>query len=306
MSTVLDEYRGTAEPYLDGLARVLRHTHPDTVTWVALLCALGAGVSWGLLVIVPVISAIGMLLVFLGGLLVGLNGIFDALDGKLARHHGISSRRGDFLDHILDRYADLAILGGLTLGTLSSGEALGVLAILGVLLSSYMGTQAQAVGVGRNYKGMLGRADRLMLLIILAFAQLTLLVAAARVELGPTLTYGVLRWTPTVMDIGLVILAVGGQATAVQRAAATWEELSRREAGGTSELAAAQRRLAEAEQGLTAAKEAVRTARAASRSRRAALAKRQRDALDAAKADEQIQRERVEAAPRGDLSRGPR
>ena len=37
---------------------------------------------------------------------------------------------------------------------------IGVFALTGVLMSSYLGTQAQAVGVGRYYGGILGRADR--------------------------------------------------------------------------------------------------------------------------------------------------
>ena len=36
----------------------------------------------------------------------------------------------------------------------------------GVLMSSYLGTQAQAVGLKRNYGGILGRADRLVLLMV--------------------------------------------------------------------------------------------------------------------------------------------
>jgi len=42
----------------------------------------------------------------------------------------------------------------------------GVFALTGVLMSSYLGTQAQAVGVGRFYGGLLGRADRLVLIMV--------------------------------------------------------------------------------------------------------------------------------------------
>ncbi len=37
---------------------------------------------------------------------------------------------------------------------------IGVFALTGVLMASYLGTQAQAVGVGRYYGGLLGRSDR--------------------------------------------------------------------------------------------------------------------------------------------------
>ena len=36
---------------------------------------------------------------------------------------------------------------------------------------SYMGTQAQAVGAGREYAGLLGRADRLVVLSIVPIIQ---------------------------------------------------------------------------------------------------------------------------------------
>ena len=36
---------------------------------------------------------------------------------------------------------------------------------------SYMGTQAQAVGAGREYAGLLGRADRLVVLAIVPIIQ---------------------------------------------------------------------------------------------------------------------------------------
>ena len=49
---------------------------------------------------------------------------------------------------------------------------IGVLGLTGVLMSSYMGTQAQAVGVGRFYGGLLGRADRLVLLIVVCIVSL--------------------------------------------------------------------------------------------------------------------------------------
>jgi archaetidylinositol phosphate synthase len=75
------------------------------------------------------------------------------------------SLRGDFLDHAVDRYADIFIMTGIFAGGLVSWQ-IGVFALTGVLMASYLGTQAQAVGVGRYYGGVLGRADRLVLIIV--------------------------------------------------------------------------------------------------------------------------------------------
>jgi hypothetical protein len=78
-----------------------------------------------------------------------------------------------------------------------------------------MGTQAQAVGLGRAYAGLMGRADRLVILWFAAWVQL----------FGDPngLGGGPLVYTP--MTLALVLLAVLGQVTAVQRAIASWQRL---------------------------------------------------------------------------------
>ncbi|MDD5025648.1 MAG: CDP-alcohol phosphatidyltransferase family protein, partial [Methanoregula sp.] len=96
---------------------------------------------------------------------VACNAFFDAMDGAVAREMKVQSLRGDFLDHAVDRYADIFIITGIFAGGLVPWQ-IGVLALTGVLMASYLGTQAQAVGVGRYYGGILGRADRLVLVMI--------------------------------------------------------------------------------------------------------------------------------------------
>ena len=82
----------------------------------------------------------------------------------------VASRRGDLVDHTLDRVADIIIVGGIALGSLVD-ITLGFAAIIGILMLSYMGTQAQAVGAGREYAGLLGRADRLVVLVMVPIIQ---------------------------------------------------------------------------------------------------------------------------------------
>jgi len=138
--------------------------------------------------------------------LVAINALFDALDGAIAREMQLASPRGDFLDHVLDRYADISIITGIFAG----GEApwiIGVFGLTGVLMSSYLGTQAQAVGVGRYYGGTLGRADRLLLII--AAGLLTLLFPAGYAGLS------ILSWL-------LLLFGIFGHATAIQRFFYVW------------------------------------------------------------------------------------
>ena len=74
------------------------------------------------------------------------------------------------MDHTLDRVADVIILGGIALSSMVD-ITIGFGAIIGVLMLSYMGTQAQAVGAGREYAGLLGRADRLVILVMIPIIQ---------------------------------------------------------------------------------------------------------------------------------------
>ena len=202
---VLDRYRAAADRLLVPVAMRLRHVNPNAVSWVALLAAVGAGVGF-----------------FLGGaaflslalLLLLANAYLDALDGKIAKLAGKASARGDFLDHVLDRYADVVMLGGVAF-SMYCRLGVGTLALLGVLLTSYMGTQAQAVGQGRRYAGMLGRADRLVLLFVGGLLQL---LAAPQ---GGVL-WGVAPIAFQPLEWFMVLFVVLGHATAIQRGIGTW------------------------------------------------------------------------------------
>ena len=150
--------------------------------------------------------------VVLGIVMVVLNAVFDALDGALARDTGAAGLRGDFLDHVIDRYADIFIITGIFAGG-AAPWPIGVFALTGVLMSSYLGTQAQAVGVGRYYGGILGRADRLVLIII----------AGALTVLLPETIYGM-----NFLGGLLVIFGIFGHYTALQRFVHVWRQIDKR------------------------------------------------------------------------------
>src|SRR2546427_13050446 len=95
---------------------------------------------------------------------------------------GKASVRGDSLDHVLDRYADVFMLGGIAFNATYCRLGVGTLALLGVLLTSYMGTQEQSVGPGRAYGGVLGRADWLRHLLFGCLIQLLEAPSCGRVR----------------------------------------------------------------------------------------------------------------------------
>ena len=87
----------------------------------------------------------------------------DALDGAIARKFG-KSKLGDFLDHTFDRISDSAIFVGLAFNPLYNAKII-FITLVSVLIVSYLGTQAHALTKVRFYGGLLGRADRLLILV---------------------------------------------------------------------------------------------------------------------------------------------
>jgi len=201
----LDSLRPYAEKILKPLANVLSRTGvtPDATSVLSLIFAAGAGVLY-------TISCGDRTLALAAGVLVLLNGIADAMDGEIARIAGTAGIRGDFLDHVIDRYADVFIICGIFFGEYIDWR-IGVAAIVGTLLTSYLGTQAQAVGLGRHYGGILGRADRLVLIML----------ASILYFLYPYEIYGAssLGWS-------IVLIAVASNLTTLQRFVHIWKELS--------------------------------------------------------------------------------
>ena len=155
---VLDKHRDTADKVLVPMAKRIIRVNPDHISAIAITLAAIAGILfyfsgtwyWLLIVSVAVLMA---------------SALMDALDGKVAKMSKKASLRGDFLDHVLDRYADIFLI----LGIMLSGYCnwfIAVLGLTGVLMTSYLGTQSQAVGVKRDYGGVLGRADRLAIMML--------------------------------------------------------------------------------------------------------------------------------------------
>jgi archaetidylinositol phosphate synthase len=160
-----------------------------------------------------------------------LSGLFDAIDGKVARLTGKASKKGDLLDHILDRYSDVFMIGGIAFSAWCS-PYIGMLALIGVLLTSYMGTQAQALGAGRLYAGLLGRADRVVLLTLAPIVQMLFVILLTPFYSGGPIepyTWGWINFgygiSLSIFEIVMLWFAVVGNITAVQRAAAIWKKL---------------------------------------------------------------------------------
>jgi archaetidylinositol phosphate synthase len=208
---VLDGYRRFADRILIPIASRMLFIEPNTLTVVAFLMA----------VIASILFYLGGIFFLLASLFVFLNASFDALDGKIAKLANKTSHRGDFLDHVLDRYADVFIIGGIMLSAYCN-DIIGFFAVLAVIFASYMGTQAQAVGAGRDYSGILGRADRLVILTIMPIIHYILLLQNIQ-------TIPIAGWSFTFVELVMFWFIIAGNVTAIQRGVSTWRELKRKE-----------------------------------------------------------------------------
>jgi len=202
---VLDSQRENVDPLLTSIAKYLIHINPNLLSWLSLLFAFFAGIFF---YFSSPDKELDNYFLYFAVLFVFLNGFFDAIDGKVAKLAHKTSKKGDFLDHALDRYADVFIVGGLALSPwLKAHTYIGLLAIVGMLLTSYMGTQAQAIGYKRNYKGLLGRADRLVILMFIPIIQHIFIIYDDFIFLSG---FYLLEWA-------LIYFAIVGNLTSIQR-----------------------------------------------------------------------------------------
>ncbi|BAB59762.1 phosphatidyltransferase [Thermoplasma volcanium GSS1] len=198
---MLDSYRAKVDSILTPIAQALGFLSPNTISIISLISA-------GLTGIFFYLNYLYLSLLFLI-----ISALFDAVDGKLARIQGKSSKRGDFIDHSFDRFSDVFILLGFTFSRYANVD-LGIFALIGVILTSYMGTQAQALGLNRLYAGIMGRADRLVLMVIFI---------ALQIPIGIIVRFPFLTLTPT--NLMLLIFGILGSATVVQRFYIIFKEL---------------------------------------------------------------------------------
>lgn len=155
-------YLRMVEPVVDLM--VAWKVNPNHITTIGTICSLIAG---GIYAAGHIRTA---------GWVLGLTAIFDVIDGQVARRANRSTVFGAFYDSTLDRVADGAVLGGLTIFFARNGVhqsipywmstpmvAVLLLGIIGSFLTSY--TRARAEGLGIDAKvGILQRPERIVML----------------------------------------------------------------------------------------------------------------------------------------------
>jgi archaetidylinositol phosphate synthase len=154
---VLNRTRARIKPFIDSLGKALGNTKlsPNFWTVVGFLFAVLAGLLYALYPSRPYLAAFAII----------VSGVFDVLDGAVARVMGRVSKAGSFNDSTLDRVAEVAIYAGIIYGAYTS-SLLVLLALSFSLLVSYARAKGDSLFVALSGVGIGERAERLVALVI--------------------------------------------------------------------------------------------------------------------------------------------
>jgi CDP-diacylglycerol--glycerol-3-phosphate 3-phosphatidyltransferase len=151
-----------------------------------------------------ILFAKGLFLV--AGLVVLFAGIFDMVDGEVARRTKTVTKFGAFFDSVIDRYSDVVLLLGLVIWYAKLNHmmyvALAALVLIGSLMTSYTRARAESL-IPACKVGFLERPERIVLLIIGSLTD----------------TMGAVLW----------VMAILSNWTVSQRIWYTWQESKRME-----------------------------------------------------------------------------
>lgn len=146
------------EPTADLLIRW--GVRPNTITTI--------GTGWA--AVAGVLFALGNIRT--AGFVLAATAMFDVLDGTVARRSGRTSTFGAFYDSTLDRIADGALMGGLTvfyaINPVYRNMPMMVVALVGLIgtfVISYTRARAEALGIDAKI-GVMQRPERIVLLCV--------------------------------------------------------------------------------------------------------------------------------------------
>ncbi len=159
---MLNNLRDTLRPALEKMGRGFASTGLPANFWTgiglgfALVSALvyGMGIEFGLII---------------GGVLLLVSGFFDMVDGQVARVTAKTSKKGEYLDSMSDKIAEVAILLGIMIG--GYAEPYLVLLAMGLsLLVSYARAKSDIIGIKLRGIGIGERAERLLVIALVGIA----------------------------------------------------------------------------------------------------------------------------------------
>ncbi|MDH5815213.1 MAG: archaetidylinositol phosphate synthase [Candidatus Nezhaarchaeota archaeon] len=171
--------------------------NPSMISILGLILGISSGVAYWLAGSLIIDLTTHRIYLILAVLLLSFSGLCDALDGALARIRGEVTAFGGFLDSIVDRYVDSAVLLGIMLSGLCD-PTWGALALVGSLLTSYVRAKAESLGIKMESIGLIERAERVLIILISSAIEII--------------------WpSSSALSVGIMVLAVTSNLTVVQR-----------------------------------------------------------------------------------------
>jgi len=180
--------------------------HPDVIT----LSALGLSIAGGFALLFAQEPGTLVLLCTIPLVTLGRT-ILNALDGMVAKDTGLARPWGEVLNEFSDRLADVALFGGLIFSRLCNQQLM-CASLISVVLSSYLGILAKAAGGSRQYGGVMGKADRM---VLLALAGPLAFILAVTGVCQPNVVF----------DVFALVVLGGSLLTIVERARKTYADL---------------------------------------------------------------------------------
>jgi len=168
----------------------VRHgIHPDAISYLSIVAALIASICFWK-------SGATRWLLLIAPLFCYLRLWFNMLDGLVAFAAAKASRRGEILNDLPDRISDIVIFVGVAHSGLMN-PLIGYWAAIFAVLTSYVGLFGQALGVRRQFGGIMSKPWRMVALH--AGAWLTFFLGPQ-----PTATFTIFDWTCLIVIAGCV------------------------------------------------------------------------------------------------------
>lgn len=217
------------DPLVKGLIKI--GLTPNTVTAIGLALNLGVaiifiiGAEWGERGELSYVGWAGALVLFAG--------LFDMLDGQVARLGNMSSTFGALFDSVLDRYSESLMFLGICYYLVAHhyffSSIAGFIALIGSMMVSYTRARSEGLGI-ENKGGMMQRPERVILVAISAIScGITAHFIGGNYKLYVTgIRFHVFE-TITIFTAPITLMAVLTNITAFKRLFAAKKALERKE-----------------------------------------------------------------------------
>lgn len=173
-----------------------------------------------------------MTYVGLGGVTILIAGLFDMMDGRLARLKNMSSNFGAFYDSVIDRYSELVMFLGICYYLVAQSYFLSSLfafiALIGSMMVSYTRAKAESIGVDCSI-GMMQRPARV---VTIGFSAMLcgisyFLIGSFSFKVGST-NFSVFE-TISIFTLPITFVAIMSNYTAFHRLKHVKQELEKRD-----------------------------------------------------------------------------